>query len=716
MKYLMLLFVAFTSFNLTISAQDLNSIAKEFQSLPNEHRPIPLWFWNNTVVAPQEIKSQLSQIKKAGYGGVSILPFGKDFKPKYLTENYFEAYRASIEEAQKLDLRLHIYDEYGFPSGTAGDLNGDGLGRFKQKYPHLTNKRLDKTEFLPTSSESFSTNIQEEGLMAVVAMDTLTFRRIDLRTYLKQGLLNWQAPKGAWKIMAFHCVDAGNSLMDYLDPEAAELYIAMTHEEYFKRFGSHFGKVVEGTFFDEPTMYYAEGRTWTPKFNEKFEEKHGFDPALLYPALWYDIGEETIEARNYLHSFRSDLFAEGYIKKVNEWSNKHGVYATGHLDNEEILNAVGTSGDFMKAFKYLDAPGIDKIGGSRPAERFYKLISSAAYNWDKYRVMSETYGDMGNISWNQIYSIAMDQYAKGINTLIPHAVWYNDQNVTFLPELSLRNPLYADSLRIFTDYLTRLNVVLKNDARWLGDIAILYPIQSMQGDHYFDGPLGYYKGGVELSYLDYTDISVNLFDSLGFDHMYLHPEVLDEACRIKDGRLVLNNKRQHNAFSVVIIPASNTISLTNLKKIQAFAQSGGTVIFSSQLPKQATINKENASLVSIVKKMLKMKTVHFIDKPTVENLEKVLAKVESPFLLKFEKDPLPVIQKERQGKRNLFLANASDQRRSPTFVLDGELSFSSWDPHTGNIVKNPTGITYDGKTTRVNVKLAPFKSIFLIEK
>lgn len=716
MKYLMLFLTAFAGFHLTIFAQESNNTAKEFQSLADEHRPIPLWFWNNTEVVPADIKIQLEQIKKAGYGGVSILPFGKDFKPKYLTESYFEAYRSSIEEAKKLGLKLHIYDEYGFPSGTAGDINGDGVGRFKQRYPHLTNKRLDKTEFLPKSSASFSVKLQEDGLMAVVAMDSLNYRRIDLSGNIKHGLLTWKVPAGAWKIMAFYCVDAGNSIMDYLDPEAADLYIAMTHEEYFKRFGSYFGNVVEGTFFDEPTMYYAEGRTWTPKFNEKFKKKYGFNPALLYPALWYDIGDETAEARNYLHSFRSELFAEGYIKKVNDWSNKHGVYATGHLDNEEILNAVGTSGDFMKTFKYLDAPGIDKIGGNRPAERFYKLISSAAYNWDKYRVMSETYGDMGNINWNQIFGIAMDQYAKGINTLIPHAVWYNDQKVTFLPELSLRNPLYADSLQIFNDYLTRLNVVLKNDARWLGDVAILYPIQSMQGDHYFDGPLGHYKGGVELPYLDYTDISVNLFDSLGYDHMYLHPEVLDEQCETKNGRLILNNKRQHNAFSVIVVPASNTISLSNLKKIQSFAEGGGTVIFSNQLPKQATVKNENASVASILDKMLKMDNVHFLDKPTVKNLETALASVKTPFLLKFEQDALPVIQKERDGKRNLFLANASQESKSPTFVLEGKFSLSSWDPHTGEITENPMGISFDGKTTRVHVELSPFKSIFLIEK
>ena len=84
----------------------------------------------------------------------------------------------------------------------------------------------------------------------------------------------------------------------------------------------------------------------------------------------------------------------------------------------------------MLCGKYMDIPGIDKIGGNRPAERFYKVISSSAYNWDKNLVMSETFGAMGNLSVRELYHVAMEQYVKGINMLIPHAVWYDDKNVT----------------------------------------------------------------------------------------------------------------------------------------------------------------------------------------------------------------------------------------------------------------------------------------------
>ena len=698
-------------------SQTLKDLAKDFQTMPISMRPSPLWFWNNSTVEHEELRKQMQGFKQAGYGGLGILPFGRDFKPEYLTEAYFKAYQVCMEEAERLGMRLCIYDEYGFPSGTAGDVNGDGFGRFKHRYPDFTNKRLDKTEYIPLPNKPFNITITDKHLMAAVAMDTVSLERINLKEYAKNGGLSWNVPDGAWKIMLFNCVNAGNSIVDYLDPYAADLYIGMTHDEYYNRFSKYFGTVVEGTFFDEPTMYYADGRTWTPELNKKFKEIHNFDPDLYYPALWYDIGEETEEARNYLFGFRSHLFAEGYIKKVNDWSVRHGIHATGHLDQEEILNCVSTSGDLMKSFKYLGIPGIDKIGGNRPAERFYKIISSAAYNWDKSLVMSESYGAMGNISWQEIFGIAMDQYAKGINVLIPHATWYNTENVTYLPELSLRNPIYADSLNVFNEYLTRLNVLMRNEARWTGDIAVLYPIHTMQGDHYLDGALGYYEGGVEIPYLDYTTVSTNLFDSLGYDHLYIHPEILDEKCIIEKGKLKLQNEIQYNSFNTLIIPSSKTLSLSNLEKIKQLANAGGTILFTTQLPSKATKQKENSKVKSIMQELTAMNNVHFVQDPSVENLQKILSKYADKQALHFTQNPVRNVRKVLDKKNIWFFANPdSNNDKQTEFILNGKFNLEVWNPHTGLISQNQIQVQHKKGKTHVKMNLPSSQSLFIVEK
>jgi hypothetical protein len=692
-------------------------IAADFQTVPASVRPNPLWFWNNTCVETEELKRQIAGYRDAGYGGLSILPFGKDFRPEYLTDEYFARYRVCVEEAAALGLTLWVYDEYGFPSGTAGDINGDGIGRFRQRYPEYMYKRLDKAEYRTEAGVLFELALPaEKTRMAVVAMDTVTLERIDLSDLSVRGKLKWTPPPGGnhWKVMVFTCVDAGHTILDYMSTEAANLYIGMTHEEYYKRFGPYFGSTITGTFFDEPTLYYADGRAWTPDFNRKFETKYGFRPALYYPALWYDIGRETAEARNYLFGFRSELYAAGYPKAVSDWSRAHGVRATGHQDNEEVVNCTGTSGDLMKCFKYQDIPGIDKIGGNRPAERFYKVVSSAACNWDHSLVMSETYGAMGNLSWHEIFGIAMDQYVKGINLLIPHAVWYNTERVTFLPELSLRNPLYADSLRIFTDYLARLNVVMQNEGRWMGDVAVLYPVHTMQSGHYLDGPLGYYRGGVELPGLDYVDVGVALADSLGCDFMFLHPETLDERCRVTEGALLLENRIQYNAFRTLIVPASTTVSLSNLEKIRTFAQAGGKVIFVSQWPDRATRAADDEKVAAIVRQLSEDGNVSFVDRPEPVALQAALSK--SRASLTFTGDTrLRNVHKMLHGRNLWFFANPGTAAKSAEIEMEGEFRLECWNPHDGRTNEVLPTVCDHGKT-RFRLSLEGCRSVFVIEK
>lgn len=411
--------------------------AAEFAAPPVKYRPVPLWFWNN---APVQRDSALRQLESFtgidGYGGCAILPFGGNFAPKYMSDEYLDTYGAMVDYAREKGLTMSLYDEYGFPSGSMGAINGDGNPRFMTHHPEATIKRLDKHEYAATPATSNRIALPAEGrLMSVVAMDTVTFEIRPLTEAVQGRTLTWTAPPdGAWKVLAFVCVKDGDPNVDYLDPAAVRLFVEDTHQRYYDRFPEAFGTVITETFCDEPTMYRAQGRIWTDSFNERFAETYGFSPEALYPALWYNIGPDTGRARNLLFGMRSRLYSEGFMKTIHEWAEAHGIESTGHQDQEEVLNPVSVSGDLMLCGKHMDIPGIDKIGGDRPAELFYKVVSSSAANWDKQRVMSETFGAMGNIPVGDLYSIAMDQYTKGINQLIPHAVWYNDADVTFLPE------------------------------------------------------------------------------------------------------------------------------------------------------------------------------------------------------------------------------------------------------------------------------------------
>ena len=433
-------------------------------------------------------------------------------------------------------------------------------------------------------------------------MNTATKQRVDLTTKVSGGAIAWDVPAGSWKIMTFVCVLDGDPNVDYLDPEQCAKFVGMVYQPYYDKFGKDFGATIGGAFYDEPTLYRAQGRTWTDRYNEKFQAAHGFSPTAYYPALWYDIGPETAAARNYLFGFRAELYATGFVKTIQDWCTAHGgLHLLGHQDQENIKNPVGVSGDLMKSYRDQDVPGIDKIGWDNDPEAYYKIVSSVSNNWDKAQAMTETYGAMGNLSWDRLYAIVMEQYAKGINNFVQHGVWYNLDNITYLPELSYRNPLYAEGLPEYNTYLGRLNVLLQAPGRHVADIAVLYPISTLQAGFRFDGPISPYSGGVSIPEADYIHLGELLSTKVCRDFTYLHPDILDERCAVQDDTLKLANKINFEDYKVVIVPGHKTIRWSNLQKIKEFYEHGGKVIATGQLPDQSAEFGHDADVVATIR-------------------------------------------------------------------------------------------------------------------
>lgn len=690
---------------------------EEFATPPASYRPVPLWFWNNTTIEQDKALEQISSFTTAdGYGGCAVLPFGRSFAPEYLSEDYFKIYGSIVDYAKKNGLTMSLYDEFGFPSGSMGAINGDDTPRFMQRHPGATIKRLDKHEFPLQNGNENILKLPEDGkIMSVVAMDMDSKRIIPLTDSIKDGVLRYTTPgNGSWKALCFTCVIDGDPNVDYLDPDAVALFIEETHQRYYDHSPEAFGTVITETFCDEPTLYRAQGRIWTDSFNDRFEEEYGYKPDALYPALWYDIGTGTPAARNALFGLRAQMYSEGFMKTIHEWAKAHGIRSTGHQDQEEVLNPVSVAGDLMLCGKHMDIPGIDKIGGDRPAELFYKVVSSSAANWDKELVMSETFGAMGNISIEQMYAIAMDQYTKGINQLIPHAVWYNDTDVTFLPELSWRNPLYNSELPEFNLFLSRLNYMLRPAGRTVADIAVLYPINTLQAAHYLDGPEGFYAGGVKVPQTDYIHVASILSDSICHDFTYLHPSVLDD-CKVGKASLNLNNKVNHQHYKVLILPGVRCIAPSTLNKIENFQKKGGKVIFTTALPDQsATAGTSGKDIAAKVGKMLthKKNPAVFIENPTSQSIEAALYGCSfTPDVIAIEGSPVKYIHRIVGKKHIYYFANPGTKDIDSTIRLRDQGALTLYDPHTG--LSHPIEQQRDGS---IQISLAANKSAFIVSE
>jgi hypothetical protein len=555
-------------------AQDAQ-LRREFADPPLRWQSRPLWFWNGKLDA-EKTRGVVAACKAAGYYGLGILPckgMGLDF----MSPEFLQQYKVAVDEAAKLGMKMCLYDEYWFPSGSAG-------GLLASQHPEALGKRLDMLATDVTGPTEFTQAVPKGTLMGAVAMEAVTHRRLDITTAIRGGTLRWNVPAGEWKIMLFTCVrDGGAGLVDYLEPKAVEAFIALTYQAYHDAMPAHFGTTIDGAFYDEPAFYHVKGgRAWTDRFNEYFRARFKTDPVTLYPALWFDIGPDTAAARNALFGLRAELFATGFVKTISDWCHAHHLDLTGHADQEEVVNPViGTVGDLIKAFKYQSMPGIDQVFAYGRASRAYKVVSSAACNYDRPQVVTECYGGI-DLPLPNLYKEAMDQFAKGINTMVPHAVWYDPATLVFKPDLSPGAAKYGPELPAYNQYVGRLQRLLQG-GRHISDIGVLYPIATLQAGSWF-GPGDPYQGCVEVPEADYMQVGEALSLGVRRDFTFVHPEVLEERCAVEGATLALKNPVNHERWRAFILPGSRCINVATLRRIQQFYDQGGAVIATTRLP------------------------------------------------------------------------------------------------------------------------------------
>ena len=84
----------------------------------NRYRPIPFWSWNDKL-DPEELRRQIRSMRAASMGGFFMHARG-GLETEYMSEEWFTAIKASIEEAKAQGMNAWCYDENGWPSGFAG--------------------------------------------------------------------------------------------------------------------------------------------------------------------------------------------------------------------------------------------------------------------------------------------------------------------------------------------------------------------------------------------------------------------------------------------------------------------------------------------------------------------------------------------------------------------------------------------------------------------
>ncbi|MDR3269217.1 MAG: hypothetical protein LBT83_09150 [Tannerella sp.] len=718
---------------LSCTSSSDKAFREAFLNPDNSRKPMPFLHVNGRMTTGG-IETLLTDAQRlSGYGGIAVLPVSEGMRwggttmspgtePAYLSDEYFDRYGDILSISARLGMEVVLYDDIDFPSGSAG-------GKLQREYPAYTRKYLLKEETFFKGPGRVQLERADTSLllMAVSAMDTTTRQVVGLAPFMHGNRLDWDAPEGHWRVMFFNCKFNINSLVDYMQPEAADKVIEMTYGEYGKRFAQYFGNVITRTFYDDVGFVHQE-ETWTPAITDLFRRKYGRDPALYYPAMYYDIGEETQPARVAFYDIRSELMAEGYVRKVAEWNAANGLRSMGHPPENYSPNTIVAHGDILKYYRHTQIPLMDAIFFYGRGLHGFKQISSAADLGDKPDVGAEIYGAFPDsvIDMRMLYRTVMEMMVRGVTLVVPHGMWYTPETekIRIPPLISHHNPA-LDDLPQYSAYVGRVSTLLHGGVH-VSDVALLWPITAIQAESYIDRDKtsGLPTANWLPPHVCHHVLSDLLTNELRRDFTFVHPEDLHSGKITAEGReLKLNNTYNIQRYKVLIIPGGEVISAETLHAIKRYYDGGGRIMAVEALPTRSSEFGRDAEVQSLVRDMFGASGVYaddisatngqggqavYIPRADKESLRRAFDLLGLQPDVAFDESRIPVaetfssprhpadpvvyrmgyvnyLHKQKEGKEIYYFTNSTDHRLATTVRLRGAIRPERWDPYTGTI-------------------------------
>ncbi|OAS17029.1 hypothetical protein [Paenibacillus oryzisoli] len=323
-----------------------------------------LSFWSiNDELILEQLQDQLDEIRLAGLEGVVFHPRFYPNKPVYMSEAYLAILSDLIIYAKSTGMIFWIYDENGWPSGTAG-------GEVFRRLPESTCKHV-----------------------------------------------NWISDEQGGKL-----VFGESAAVSSLDPEAVQLFIAFTHEGYRKGLLPEAFDYVTGFFSDEVAFLDGHGITvktgaipWDDRFPALYERKYGEDLFLQLP-LMFTTGDGYEEFRVRYWEMLTDVIVASFYKPVADWCEKHGKKFTAHVKAEESpFFQLSYSGSAFQVLKTVETPAIDALE-RLPGNNFYPRIAhSVAMQQGRDCALVEAMGGSG-------WGVSPESFTNYVMWLASHGV------------------------------------------------------------------------------------------------------------------------------------------------------------------------------------------------------------------------------------------------------------------------------------------------------
>ena len=434
------------------SVGDISALKAQFADPAREFGFMPLWCWNDDLT-DEGLIEQIGEFYAKGFGGFIIHPRnGLSRRIGYLTAEFFRLVKVSVAEAARLGMKVILYDEAGYPAGSArGMVVAENPDWAAKSIFAMHQNVKGKGIWRPNPGRALGYRLVKVIAGLETAKDTLDPKSLRCLAWDEHELVRYDLPEGNWRIVSvweghsggttrgvFEEEEDEHSLAppaaDIMRADAMEFFIRITYDEYYRHLKEYFGNTVVAMFTDEPTPtgrmrapgFRGPCKPWTPGFLPEVQPWWDEDVAGWLPALWLDCGPRTEEFRGAYRKAVQLRLQQTFYGPISRWCIEHNVALTGHAANSNEMSNLRTfqwpGQDIV--WRTVEPGKVTAITG--PDSLTAKGASSAARLGKRRFNVVEVFGAYGwELNLDEVKWMLDWHFVRGTNLIYPHAAFYS---------------------------------------------------------------------------------------------------------------------------------------------------------------------------------------------------------------------------------------------------------------------------------------------------
>jgi hypothetical protein len=512
-------------------------------------KPWAYWWWPGSAVTEKGITHNLENFKKAGFGGLHIIPIygakgSESLFQNYLSPGWQAKFFFTLKEAKRLGLGIDMTMGTGWPLGG----------------PSITEKEAAKKYQF------------KEGVFST----DLTGQKVKRAAPGGEGLV-----------------------LDHFDMKAFAKY-SHTFVPLLKKSHSPLRAIYNDS-------YEAFGSNYTPELFPAFQRLNGYDLRKHFDVLAKKKAESEEENQIFAdyHRTMSTLLQRNFVLPFDHWINSMGFTSRNqaHGSPGNLLD-IYAAADIPEAeffgSKPFDIPGYrvdpeyDSTTFGIPDIRALKLASSAANLTGKKLVSAETATWLGNhfkVSIAQVKPVLDQVFVGGVNHVFFHGATYSPPEVAWPGWLFYASTNFNPQSH-FWEAMPALNKYIENVQTMLqanptdSDALLYFPMEDIWHKNNGSGKLHTLElHANSREWLKNTSFGKwsELLQNKGFSVDYISDDLLTDLV-LAPGKS-FKTKAGGN-YKVLLIPAAHYVSVETMELLAKWVKQGYPVYFLEHLPLQ----------------------------------------------------------------------------------------------------------------------------------